>query len=142
MKLTIVRGHPGSGKTTFAENLVQENSNLKHFENDQFFTKNGVYEFDITRHQEAKDWCLKSVSDALQEGFDVVVSSTFTTLAEMRPFLDCVYDECEVVELWGDFGSTHNVPEQVIQAKKDQFESFPHATQIHPTPKVAPRPGR
>lgn len=129
--LTIVRGHPGSGKTTYAEKLVREQSNTVHLENDQFFTKDGVYTFDLSRHEEAKAWCLDAVTRALASGQDVVVSSTFTSLRDMAPYVDLVpRSQLHVVEMFLDFPNTHDVPPAVVEAKKKGFEPFPGAVQV------------
>ena len=129
--LTIVRGHPGSGKTTLAQQIVREQPGTAHFENDQFFTQDGVYTFDLARHEEAKTWCLDSVRNALASGQDVVVSSTFTTLKEMQPYVELVPPEqLKVVEMFLDFPDTHNVPQAVVVAKKAAFEPYEGALQI------------
>lgn len=44
MKVKILRGLPGSGKSTYAKKLAEEG--WLHFENDMYFMKNGKYVFD------------------------------------------------------------------------------------------------
>lgn len=140
--LTIVRGHPGSGKTTIAQQIARDNRDTAHFENDQFFTKDGVYTFELARHEEAKAWCLDSVRNALAAGQNVVVSSTFTTLKEMQPYVDLVPPaQLKVVEMFLDFPDTHNVPPAVVAAKKASFEPFEGATKITEPVTNSKRPG-
>ena len=51
--LYIVRGIPGSGKSTFAKTLGGQ-----HYESDMFFiNENGEYNFDVTKIKDAHQWC-------------------------------------------------------------------------------------
>lgn len=74
--LVVIRGLPGSGKSTFAKTL-----GYYHFEADQYFTDlNDEYHFDPAKLKEAHEWCQNSVFEALNRGQDTVVSNTFTRL--------------------------------------------------------------
>lgn len=146
--LILVRGHPGSGKTTHALALKAFRPALVHIENDQAFTdENGHYTFDLARHQEAKDSCLQRTAQALSRGLPVVVSNTFTTRAELAPYIAMATQmgkRVGVVEMFGQFPNHHDVPEAVVTAKKEAFESYPGAHIIHPEPVAKPssrRPG-
>lgn len=126
--LIIVRGHPGSAKSTLGKSLTQ--FNFKHFENDAFFTKNGVYTFDIQHHQTAKDKCYEDTKQALKKGENVVVTNTFTTLDEIKPFIELAKknnNKYMVIEMYFNYDSIHNVPDAVIQDKKNKFEPFERA---------------
>lgn len=130
--LTLVRGHPGSGKSTYARTLLEKApEGTAHLENDQFFIGlDGVYAFDPSQHEAAKAWCLSATTRALHSGRSVIVSNTFTTRAELAPYLDLGYP-VKVVEMGLDFASEHNVPVAVIEAKKKQFEPHEGATVIN-----------
>ncbi len=84
--LYIVRGIPGSGKSTFAKSLGGT-----HFETDMFFMKDGEYKFDISKIKEAHKWCQDSVYTAMLLNHTallnnvIVVSNTFTQEWEMKP---------------------------------------------------------
>ena len=86
-KLTLVRGIPGSGKSTLAKALT-EGSDAVHLETDMFWMVDGEYKFDINRLREAHEWCRTETRKHLKSGMDVVVSNTFTTIKELRPYFD------------------------------------------------------
>lgn len=131
-EIVIVRGHPGSGKTVFAKAF--EAHGYKHFENDSFFVgADGVYKFDFAHHQTAKDHCIKQAIKALDGFENVVVSNTFTTLAEMEPLISFAKEMgfiFRVFEMENDFDNVHDVPAAVVADKKAKFERFETAVQI------------
>jgi uridine kinase len=56
--MIIVRGLPGSGKSTFAQETLEKSPELVWVEADQFFTdSNGVYVFAPAKIKEAHTWC-------------------------------------------------------------------------------------
>ena len=75
MRLVIVRGVPGSGKSTFAAKTF---AGTFHVENDMFHVKDGEYRFDARKQKDAVSWCMGMVAAALGNGMDAVVSNTFT----------------------------------------------------------------
>lgn len=125
-ELLLVRGHPGSGKSSLANEY--ELSGYQRFENDAFFTdSNGIYKFDFANHQKAKDVCLQKSKKALDKGMSVVVSNTFTKLSEMEPFITYAKEKgipVRVIEMELNFGNVHAVPEEVVIEKKKQFEPY------------------
>jgi len=123
-KLTLVRGLPGSGKSTYARKLGLEN----HFEADMFFEKDGEYKFDPSKIKDAHEWCQSQTRAALKKGESVVVSNTFTQHWELKPYLDMAKElgaEVKVIRMTTDFGNIHGVPEAVINNMKERFEDFP-----------------
>lgn len=91
--LYLVRGLPGSGKSTFVNTLVQllDDGSLyvDHFEADQYFyNSKGEYEFDATKLGAAHLTCQRKTEEALDSGADYVfVSNTFTTEKELKTLL-------------------------------------------------------
>ena len=51
-ELIIIRGIPGSGKTTMAKSY----QGYSHYEADMFFMKDGVYNFDRAKIKNAHNW--------------------------------------------------------------------------------------
>lgn len=132
-ELIIVRGHPGSGKSTFSKQIC-EILGAKHIENDQFFTNNGNYSFDITKHQTAKDDCLERTKKALMEGHTVVVSNTFTKLNEIDEYLDFAKKnniKTTFFEMDFHFPNKHNVPDEIVENKKKEFEPEKNAFKVN-----------
>ena len=122
MKLLLVRGVPGSGKSTLAKNLIGW---YWHLETDQFWVKDGAYTFDASRLTEAHVWCLEKAERLMMDGFSPVVSNTFTTKREMRPYFDLAKKfgiVPTVITCQNRFGSIHNVPQSVYDAMVERFE--------------------
>ena len=70
--LTIVRGLPGSGKTTYARKLAAETGAML-IEPDALLVRGGVYWYTPGRYAEAKKWSFELVVDATNcGGADVV----------------------------------------------------------------------
>lgn len=117
--LYIVRGLPGSGKSTYARTL-----GIQHFEADDFFYQGDEYCFDPSKLTVAHQECKYNVEDALMSGQDVVVANTFTTIKEIRPYIDLAvkYGARVVIHTCtGDYGSIHGVPEHTIQRMRERF---------------------
>jgi len=122
--LYIVRGLPGSGKSTFAQSL-----DCPVFEADMFFVNSqGVYNFDFTKIKDAHAWCQEMVEDHMFNQHEkIVVSNTFTQEWEMKPYVEMAeqYDYrvfSIIVENRHGGVNQHNVPEDKLQAMKDRFE--------------------
>lgn len=126
MSLTIIRGLPGSGKSTLAKALRIAYGHLTtvHFEADQFFVVDGKYQFDGMRIGEAHAWCQTEVDNALFYKQDVIVSNTFTTHKELKPYFEMAKKykvNVQVILCQGNFGSIHEVPEHVIHNMRQRF---------------------
>jgi predicted kinase len=126
--LYIVRGIPGSGKSTFAKSLGGT-----HFETDMFFMKDGEYKFDMFKLKEAHKWCQDSVYNAMilnhTAGLNniIVVSNTFTQEWEMKPYFEMAdqhdYKVFSIVVENRHCGvNEHNVPEEVLTSMRNRFE--------------------
>lgn len=127
MKLTLVRGLPGSGKTTLARKLAAESGSL-HFEADLYLEAKGDYQQRVAQRgmlKRAQNWCRQMTENALRTGQNVVVSNTFTTHSEMYPYrrLAKTYGaQLEVVVCRGTYGSVHRVPAMVFARMRARWE--------------------
>ena len=123
MKLILVRGMPGSGKSTIAKQLAYSYE-CCHLEADMYFMQDGEYKFDVNKLREAHERCQTETRLHLRQDFDVVVSNTFTTIKELRPYFDIAAEfgiVPNVIVAQGDFGSVHNVPEETLTKMKARF---------------------
>lgn len=121
--LTIIRGIPGSGKSTYAKNHYH----CLHLENDMFHIHNGKYEFDTKVQKKAVEWCMTMCDNALANGLDVVVSNTFTKKAFIDAYKKIAekYDaNFEVIRCTGNYQNLHNVPKFVFENMKNNFEDY------------------
>lgn len=131
-KLCLIRGLPGSGKSTLAAKM-QKSEDYQHFETDMYFMEYGEYLFDATRLADTHQWCQERVDFALESGWDVVVSNTFSQIWEMKPYfiMALKYDaELIVKHCVGNYGSVHNVPNMVIERMKSRWEKFEGETEV------------
>ena len=126
--LYIVRGIPGSGKSTFAKSLGGT-----HFEADMFFMEDGEYKYDMFKIKEAHKWCQDSVNTAMimnnTAGLNetIVVSNTFTQEWEMEPYFKMAeLNEYRVfsiiVENRHEGTNEHGVPDEVLTKMRERFE--------------------
>lgn len=131
-KLILIRGLPGSGKSTMAKKIVAEmpDGTAAHYEADMFFmdSETGEYNFVPSKIVDAHEWCQDMTRAALEQGLVVFVSNTFTRLWEMENyFLMCKelgLSKPTVVECTGNYKSIHNVPEQTLEAMRNRWEPY------------------
>lgn len=121
--LILIRGLPGSGKSTLAKRMADA-MHLKHFEADDFFMHDGVYNYDASLIRRAHVDCLERTRAALADGFKVIVANTFSRRWELLPYTTLVQD-CPVIECRGRYGSIHGVPDRVIRNMAARWEALP-----------------
>lgn len=134
-KLIIIRGIPGSGKSTFAKQLMKHypKNEIEHFESDQFFMDNGVYKFDFQKLPTAHLVCLRNTQDALLNDKTVIVSNTFTTRKEMKPYLKFAEEnniETIIYRCTGNYQNQHGVPVETLEKMKRNLENNPFDGEI------------
>ena len=126
-KLIIIRGLPGSGKSTVAKKIVKTVQGLGekslHIEADMYFGDEENYAFDPKRLPDAHKWCQETVQGFLDMGYVVVVSNTFTKKWEIDPYLKMLpAHDILVLVATGKYKNVHNVPDEVIEKMQARWE--------------------
>lgn len=132
-ELILLRGVPGSGKSTAARLLWAGDAGTSHFEADMFFIENGKYKFEGSKIRDAHDWCKDNVEHAMLLNHTtgnyprIIVSNTFTQEWEMETYY-------ELAKLWGytvfslivenrhSGINQHGVPEDKVEQMRNRFE--------------------
>jgi len=130
-ELILLRGLPGSGKTTLAKIILQLRSTDEPeiLSADDFFEdKEGEYNFDPTKLKEAHNYCQFRCSERMrQQKARIVVANTFTQEWEMDEYFKMAerYNyrvHTVVVENRHGNENVHGVPEVKLQQMKSRFE--------------------
>lgn len=136
--LILVRGLPGSGKTTFAEAFADIRAaggkgRARIFAADDYFTtRDGEYVFKPDLLPAAHADCLDRVREWLAFGGLPWVTNTFSQRWEIEPYLRLVWPtEAVVVDLFDGGGLTdaqlaercvHKVPEMTITRLRNRWQ--------------------
>jgi len=131
--LFLVRGLPGSGKTSFASAIWNEYAVC---EADKFFyDKEGNYNFDPSKLKEAHTWCKNQVETRMidhqnnQQYYpEIAVSNTFTQEWEMEDYFKLAekygYKTVSlIIENRHGGKNVHGVPDDKIAIMKNRFQT-------------------
>lgn len=126
MKVVILRGLPGSGKSTWAEKQP-----LAFIcSADKFFEDESGYHFDPSKLKDAHAWCFKRFKEAIAVRMSlIIVDNTNTTTWEYARYADLAIDqidcELEIRSFFGGYASIHDVPAKTIKRMLDRWEPVP-----------------
>ena len=133
-KLVILRGLPGSGKTTLANNLTRNIGVV--YSSDDFFMENGEYKFQAKKLKDSHIWNQKRTEEAMKRGEGlIVIDNTNVRKWEAKPYVklgvkngyDVIFREPETPWKFNleelSRRDTHGVPEKVIERMLDQWEN-------------------
>ena len=124
-ELVIVRGLPGSGKSTAAKKLID--AGYTHIEADMYHLnkRTGVYEFDVNRRTHAWEWIKETMTNLLMSGQNVVLAGVFP----QNKLLQSLKDGCDymgvgftVLTAEANHGNIHGVPADVLKGMRDVWE--------------------
>jgi predicted kinase len=130
--LFLVRGLPGSGKSTFSTHIWNEYAVC---EADKFFyDKEGNYNFDPSKLKDAHAWCKNEVETRMKDHQinqqyypEIAVSNTFTQEWEMKDYYELAekygYKVVSlIVENRHGGKNVHGVPDDKLEIMKNRFE--------------------
>lgn len=124
--LYLIRGVPGSGKSSFAMQLYNAGVVQHTFEADDWMYEEGLYIFKPDKLSHSHRMCQDRAVQSLLEGRSVAVSNTSTTEKEVDTY-QRIAEECNanfvslIVENRHNGVNIHNVPEDKIHQMKQRF---------------------
>ena len=122
--LFIVRGLPGTGKTTLSRKIAD----VVFEADDYFMDDDGEYRFNPRELANAHSHCVDRAVMAMEGGVgSIAIANTFSRQWEAQPYIDAAKRmgyAIQVIETQIMFGNIHNVPEHTIQAMRDRWERF------------------
>ena len=124
--LFILRGLPGSGKTTIAHMLSSLGASVYSAEDFFIDINTGEYNFDLNKLH-AHRICRNNVHAALVGGDElVVVHNTNTTVKEMKPYYELAEQygyqvHSLIVENRHGGQNVHDVPEEALDRMERRF---------------------
>jgi uridine kinase len=124
--LFLIRGSPGSGKSSCAQSLLDKFVVQRMYEADQYFVQNGEYQFDPTLLEDAHNQCKRNTWLALYEGMSVAVSNTSCTEWDVETYATIAREtEANFVSIIAENRhegeNIHGCPDAKVELMKRKF---------------------
>lgn len=128
MKLILITGPAGAGKSTRAQELMEERGIVYNFEADQWMKDGqGNYFFDPKKLYYCHKKCQEHAESVMKLNQDVIVSNTTLTKKEARPYIELAKEhgyEVEIIHLTTQFQNLHGVPGEKVKQMQNKRELF------------------
>ncbi|XP_064907555.1 uncharacterized protein LOC102091118 isoform X2 [Columba livia] len=133
--LLILRGLPGSGKSTLSRILLGQSHDGVIFSTDDYFRQQDGYMYDAAQLGDAHEWNQKRAKQAMEEGKSpVIIDNTNTQAWEMKPYVEVALEKGYKVEFhepdtWWKFDpeelekrNKHGVTHEKIAQMLERYE--------------------
>ncbi|XP_027959962.1 NEDD4-binding protein 2-like 2 isoform X2 [Eumetopias jubatus] len=133
--LILLRGLPGSGKTTLSRILLGQSRDGIVFSTDDYFHHQDGYRYNVNQLGDAHDWNQNRAKQAINQGRSpVIIDNTNTQAWEMKPYVEMAIGkgyrvEFHEPETWWKFDpeelekrNTHGVSRKKIAQMLDRYE--------------------
>lgn len=128
-KLFLIRGHSGSGKTTFAKQKLAEYPDSIHLENDLFMVENGKYVWTKERCAKAAMMTWEAFKQSVENGVQAIaVCNIFANpkrLERFKNFAEKHGYDVEIYRAQNWFDNTHGVDFSKVATMYAQIEQNP-----------------
>ncbi|XP_066225204.1 NEDD4-binding protein 2-like 2 isoform X1 [Saccopteryx leptura] len=133
--LILLRGLPGSGKTTLSRILLGQSRDGIVFSTDDYFHHQDGYRYNVNQLGDAHDWNQNRAKQAINQGRSpVIIDNTNTQAWEMKPYVEMAIGkgyrvEFHEPETWWKFDpeelekrNKHGVSRKKIAQMLDRYE--------------------
>ncbi|XP_037383041.1 NEDD4-binding protein 2-like 2 isoform X2 [Talpa occidentalis] len=133
--LILLRGLPGSGKTTLSRILLGQSRDGIVFSTDDYFLHQDGYRYNVNQLGDAHDWNQNRAKQAINQGRSpVIIDNTNTQAWEMKPYVEMAIGKGYSVEFhepetWWKFDpeelekrNKHGVSRKKIAQMLDRYE--------------------